>query len=72
MNGYGAGAGMVAYLKGEFDGKAGSEFTSVASGRYEETTFKCVDCPMDEGTEVVCGPPLIFTKYNKDTWKDRV
>ena len=49
MNGYGAGAGMVAYLKGEFDGKAGSEFTSVASGRYEETTFKCVDCPMDEG-----------------------
>ena len=72
MNGYGAGAGMVAYLNGDFDGKAGSEYTSVASGRFEETTFKCVDCPMDDGTEVVCGEPLIFTKYNKDTWKDRV
>ena len=72
MNGYGAGAGMVAYLNGDFDGKAGSEYTSVAADRFPETTFKCVDCPMDEGTEVVCGEPLIFTKYNKDTWKDRV
>ena len=72
LNGYGAGAGMVAYLKGEFDGSAGSSYTSVASGRFEETTFTAVDCPVDNGTEVICGSPLVFTKYNKEEWKDRV
>lgn len=72
LQGFVAGTGIYYNLQGEFDGKTGSSFTTTAVDRFKEITYTAKDCPMDDGTEVICGLPLIFTKYNKDTWKDRV
>lgn len=72
LQGYVAGAGMALYVAGEWDGSLGSTFTSPAVGRFTAEPYTVVECPADEGTEVVCGSPVIFTKYNKDIWKDRV
>ena len=72
LQGFVAANGLYQTCEGNFDGSEGSTFTTVAVDRFEEKEYTAVDCPMDDGTEVICGEPLIFTKYNKDTWRDRV
>ena len=72
LQGYVAATGLYKTCLGEFDGKVGSSFKTDKVDRFEALEYTAVDCPMDEGTEIVCGEPLIFTKYNKDIWKDRV
>ena len=73
LNGFVAGAGMYAYVQGDFDGKEGSSFKTPVAGRFsEEMTKTAVQCATDNGTEVICGLPVIFSKYNKEEWKDLV